>query len=144
MMGLYGYESIKVYIANLKQFYVFIIVGLVLLVLDTAIFFLLSFSTISTPKINMMSKSCAALFGYFLHQKYTFNSQNSWYNLQQIVKYILYLVFMIVISTLLLQVFELVVLDFRGFPLVTLGVKVGVESICVIISFLISKIWVYK
>lgn len=132
------------YNSKYKQFYIFIIVGIILFTIDTTIFFLLSFSKLGITEINIVSKSLAAIVGYFLHQKYTFYKECNQNSLRQAIRYIAYLCLMIVISTLLLQFFNHVIVDIRTVPLVTLCVKVLVEGICVIISYLISKIWVYN
>ena len=136
--------NIAYYATNQTQAFVFIAVGLLLLAIDTSIFFILSFSHLSTININLLSKSGAAIFGYFLHRKYTFRSENEWQNLGQIIRYLTYLILMIAISTALIALSEIPIEGFRERPLVTLVVKVFVESICVVISFIISKVWVYR
>ena len=138
------YSRIVNYAANQNQLFVFIAIGFLLLAIDTSIFLALTFSPISTININLLSKGGAAVFGYFLHRKYTFTEASEWHNLGQIIRYLLYLILMILISTALIAFSEYLIEGFRDNFLVTFAVKVLVECICVVISFLISRFWVYK
>ena len=141
-MGYNRYSSVVSFV-NQKQIIVFVVIGSFLLALDSIIFLLLSFTAIDTTIINIVSKSGAAVVGYFLHYKYTFQSENNWQDQSQIFRYTIYLIIMILISTFLINISELLVDGFRAYPLTTLLVKIIVESICVVISFVISKTWVY-
>lgn len=136
--------NVLYYASNNRQVLVFIAIGLLLLAIDTSIFLILTFSPLSTIDINLLSKSGAAVFGYFLHRKYTFREASEWHNLGQIIRYLLYLILMILISTGLIALSEYLIKGFRDYFLITLVAKVSVELICVVISFIISKLWVYR
>ncbi len=133
------------FLANIglqKQLAVFVLVGLFLTALDTFIFYILSLTSLETTVINPAAKASAAIVGYFLHRKYTFDGKE-WHDYRQIARYISLLLLLILISTLLLALSEAVFEGFRRVPWVTITAKLGVEGVCVALSFLISRYWVY-
>lgn len=127
-----------------KTFSTFVAVGLLLLGIDTSIFTLLSTTSLETYSLNLISKGSTSVVGYFLHHRLTFKSENQWDNRKQIGRYISLLIGMLALSTLLITSVSFLLDSFRQTSIGTISGKLFVEGICVVVSYSLSKLWVYK
>lgn len=126
-----------------KTFVLFLLVGGVQYVLDAGIFSLLVLS-LDTSLANVLSRLSGACAGYYLNGYFTFGviNQKNVFNLRRIVKFSLVWTGLTLVSTLSINmvVSMLPTADWHYIVVV----KLVVEAVLVILSFLMQKFFVYR
>lgn len=127
----------------MRQPVLFVLVGLLQLAVDTALFALLISLSVPTAGANVLSRVSAALLGFALNRYGTFQQSND--TLRRLTaslsRFILLFLALTVISTTAIVVLES--LAGGGVDRKVLY-KLVVEGVLAVISFLVSKYWVYR
>lgn len=114
-------------------------VGVCQLFLDLLLFLLLQNFGVAIAIANTISRFCAAVAGYYLNKQFTFSVGHiSGYSMM--LRYWSFWIFMTFLSSVLILSLD----KLMSTTLPTGLGKLVVELVLFLISFLISKFWVYK
>ena len=127
----------------IRQSVLFVLAGGFQYLLDAALFGVLITSGFGTIPANITSRATAAVTGFFLNRYLTFSRRDD--TVQKfsasLVRFVLYWVFMTFLSTVLIELLGRVVGDSETQRIIY---KLGVEAALAVVSFLISRNWVFR
>jgi putative flippase GtrA len=127
----------------MRQPVLFILVGGFQYLLDTVMFGVFITTGLGTFPSNITSRATAAAAGFFLNRYLTFSNRND--TVQRfsasLVRFLLFFVFMTTLSTVVILLLELLVGDSDAQRIIY---KFGVEGVLAILSFFLSRNWVYR
>ncbi|WP_411800930.1 GtrA family protein [Enterobacter quasiroggenkampii] len=136
---------------NLKAFdriFVFFNIGVIQFFVDTALLQLFVLVDVKVTYANILSRALAACLGCYLNYRYTFKYQRGLevrYLIKVYFRFAFFWVFMTLLSNLMLMVFlKFISLNISFLPLHTLIAKIATETLLFVISFFISKFWVFN
>lgn len=136
---------------NLKIFdrmFVFFNIGVIQFFVDTVLLQIFVLIDVKVTYANILSRALAACLGCYLNYRYTFKYQRYLevrYLIKVYFRFALFWVFMTLLSNFMLMVFlKLISHNLSFLPLHTLTAKIATETLLFVISFLISKFWVYN
>lgn len=118
----------------------FVVVGICLILVDWAVFVLLTALGLATIPANVASRAAGALLGFWLNGHVTFGKPGApRLGMTRFVRYVAVWVTMTVLSTLLVAL----VADGLTLQMAWLA-KPVVEACLALVSFLLSRHWVYR
>lgn len=129
-----------------KQLLVFTVVGGLQYFVDIIIFSTLIILSASIETSNILSRLSGALLGYRLNAKWTFKNNAkkpaNYFNLKRLTRYVILWISMTLASTIALYKFhEHTEYRINIYLILT---KIIIEFILFIISFLVSRHWVFR
>lgn len=127
----------------MRQPVLFILVGGFQYLVDTVIFGILITLGLGTIPANVTSRATAAATGFLLNRYATFGRRNDTVKLfsASLVRFVIFFVVMTALSTGLIQILEHIAGDSEIQRIIY---KLGVEAVLAVISFFISRNWVFR
>lgn len=125
-----------------KLIWRFACVGLVQLGLDSFLFVALVGISKSLIGSYLFARATAAVIGYALNGKYTFNRDNS--GLSRLFRFVIYWIFMSTLGAVCLKTLNCWAGANDHYTRSIFGAKIIIEIVLFAISFLIAKFWVYE
>ena len=127
----------------MRQPILFLLVGGLQYLLDTALFGLLLSVGLATMPANIISRASAAVIGFVLNRYLTFQQTND--TLQRAAGSLLRFIILFAVMTLLSTVSLMLLKSWNGGEWGQQIIhKLSVEAILAILSFLASKYWVFR
>lgn len=123
----------------MKKVGLFFLFGILQFAFDSVIYTILSTVGIDIILANVLSRGSAALLGYFVNGKYTFNKKPS---SESFIKFCIYWLFMTALSSFLLWISKEIYCGEKNVG-VTFISKVLVEFILFFISYILAKKMVF-
>jgi len=121
----------------------FVLVGGFQYLLDAALFGILITNGLGTIPANVSSRATAAVTGFLLNRYVTFSRRDDTVQLfsASLVRFVLLWVCMTVLSTGLIESLGRIAGDSETQRIIY---KLGVEAILAVVSFLVSRYWVFR
>lgn len=121
----------------------FVLVGGFQYLLDAALFGVFITSGLGTIPANITSRTIAAVTGFLLNRYVTFSRREDTARMfsASLVRFVLFWAFMTVLSTGLIEMLGRMAGDSEVQQIVY---KLGVEAVLAVISFLVSRNWVFR
>jgi putative flippase GtrA len=127
----------------MRQPVLFVLVGGFQYLLDAALFGILITSGLGTIPSNITSRATAAVTGFLLNRYVTFSRRNDTVQLfsASLVRFVIFFVIMTVLSTGLIELLGKMAGDSEMQRIVY---KLGVEAVLAVVSFFLSRNWVFR
>jgi putative flippase GtrA len=127
----------------MRQPVLFILVGGFQYILDAALFGILISVGIGTVPSNITSRATAAVIGFLLNRYLTFGKRNDNARLfsASLIRFLVFFAVMTVLSTGLILSLERSVGDNET---QRIFYKIGVEAVLAVVSFFLSRNWVFR
>ncbi|WP_390904796.1 GtrA family protein [Pantoea piersonii] len=125
----------------MKNLIIFFVVGVTQLLVDTLLFSIMVRFGIDYVIANFTSRAVAAITGFILNGKLTFNKSLS---VAVFIKFWLYWLLMTALSSLFLLFIRSFIATLIPESYIAVCSKVIVEFILFFISYIIAKVWVYR
>lgn len=111
--------------------------------LDAALFGIFITSGLGTIPANITSRAVAAVTGFLLNRYVTFSRREDTVQMfsASLVRFVLFWVFMTILSTGLIELLGRMAGDSETQRIIY---KLGVEAVLAVISFLVSRNWVFR
>jgi putative flippase GtrA len=123
-----------------RQLVIYTLVGLTALALDVVLFQMLIGTGLGTVSANFTSRLTAGLLGYLAHRRFTFRA--SW-RIRDLPSFARFVTWWITCTLLGGWVLNLALGRF-GEGLALAAVKVGLELLLALASFLVFRLWVFR
>lgn len=120
-----------------KQARRYVVVGILVVVLDYAVFWVAMSATISVVLSNAFAKVIASAVGYWLHRQYTFAGHQRLGVAKQAIAYVLLALFNLALSSALIHSLTYIL---GWWPLTA---KIVTDAVVICVAFLVSKYIVY-
>jgi putative flippase GtrA len=127
----------------MRQPVLFVLVGGFQYLLDAALFGILITVGLGTVPSNITSRAAAAATGFLLNRYVTFSRRNDTVELfsASLFRFVIFWVVMTLVSTGLIQLLEQLAGDSE---MQRIFYKLGVEAVLAVVSFFLSRNWVYR
>lgn len=123
-----------------KEIVLFLTIGGIQYITDGFLFYLFISINLDIVSSNILSRGIAALIGFELNRRFTFNFKSKELLIQQFKKFVLGWVFMTILNTTIMGLISIINSQ-KNFLTIA---KLITELIFAIASFLICKYWIYK
>jgi len=127
----------------MRQPVLFVLVGGFQYLLDAALFGILITSGLGTIPSNITSRATAAATGFLLNRYVTFSRRNDTVQLfsASLVRFVIFFAIMTIVSTGLIQLLGQLAGDSET---QRIFYKLGVEAVLAVVSFFLSRNWVFQ